>query len=89
MGDLFCRITPNARRHEITGWEVDELGRDILRLKLQAPPVEGKANKALVAWISELLKVPKSHVHIISGEKSRIKRLAVEGMTAEEIRGKL
>jgi uncharacterized protein (TIGR00251 family) len=50
-----------------------------LKLRLAAPPVEGKANEALIDYIAKRFDVPKRNVEIVSGEKSREKRVAVRG----------
>ena len=55
-------------------------------MRLAAPPVEGAANKALVAFVAEWLAVPRRAVHILSGERSRRKRLAVDGASADLVR---
>ena len=52
-------------------------------IRLAAPPVDGAANDALVAFLAEWLAVPRRAVHIVAGERSRRKRLAVDGVTAD------
>jgi uncharacterized protein (TIGR00251 family) len=51
-----------------------------IRLKLQAPAVEGKANAALVAFLSETLRVPKAGVSLKGGRRSRLKQVEVQGL---------
>jgi uncharacterized protein YggU (UPF0235/DUF167 family) len=51
-----------------------------------APPVEGAANDALIAYFADVLDVPRRAVLIRSGERSRLKRVAIAGVTAEQIR---
>jgi len=81
------RLTPRARRDEIAGVvEVD--GKPALAVRLTAPPVEGAANKALIAFLAERLGVPKSAVAIEAGEKSRLKIVRVHGV-AEEVLARL
>ena len=58
-------------------------------IRLAAPPVEGAANDALVAFVAEWLAVPRRAVHILSGERSRRKRLSVDGVTADLVRARL
>ena len=74
---LYVRVTPNARRSEWTNRGMDEKGREVFLLKLAAPPVDGKANEALVRFIAETLKCPRSQVKILRGEGSRQKVLEV------------
>ncbi len=70
---LAVKITPNAKKSEIIGWEEDPKMGSILKIRIAAPPVEGKANKAVIAFFSDFLKVPKSQVSIIHGDTGRIK----------------
>jgi len=78
------RIHPRARKNAITG----ELG-EALKLSLTAPPVEGKANAACIEFFANLLKVPRSSVTIAAGQTSRNKRIAVAGLTAQQLRDRL
>jgi uncharacterized protein len=82
--DLDVRVIPRARRTEVAG-----LRDDGLVIRLAAPPVEGAANEALVAFVAEWLAVPRRAVHILSGERSRRKRLSVDGVTADLVRARL
>jgi len=75
---LDLHIQPGARRTEVAGMHG---GR--LKIRLAAPPVEGKANEALIAFLSEQLHVPRRNVTIASGAGSRQKRVVVEGYTGE------
>lgn len=50
------------------------------KIQLKAAPVDGKANQALVAFVADLCRLPKSAVRIASGETSRVKRIVVEGI---------
>jgi uncharacterized protein (TIGR00251 family) len=78
------RIHPRARKNAITG----ELG-EALKLSLTAPPVEGEANAACIEFFANLLKVPRSSVTIAAGQTSRNKRIAVAGLTAQQLRDRL
>lgn len=89
MAELHCRITPNAKQDEVLGWETDADGREVLRLKIKAPPVDGKANKHLVSLLSKLLGVPKSQIEIARGEKSRIKTLSLATLDNAEVRSRI
>ncbi|MFT5469485.1 MAG: hypothetical protein ACI8UO_004606 [Verrucomicrobiales bacterium] len=89
MTELTCRVTPNAKRSEILHWESDEHGRQVLRIKLNAPPVDGKANQQLLKFLGKTLGVPKTRLTIIRGEKSRLKTIAIVGMSSEELSAKI
>jgi uncharacterized protein (TIGR00251 family) len=78
------RVHPRANKDAITG----ELG-DALKVALTAPPVEGKANDACIAFCAKLLKVPRSSVSIAAGLTSRNKVVRVAGLSAEEVRARL
>lgn len=58
-------------------------------VRIAAPPVEGAANKAVIELLSASLGVRKSAIAISSGERSRVKRVAIEGLTVEEFRARL
>jgi uncharacterized protein YggU (UPF0235/DUF167 family) len=61
--------------------EVD--GRPALAIRLAAPPMDGAANKALVAFLASGLQMPKSRVHIVVGETSRLKIVSLSGASPE------
>jgi uncharacterized protein (TIGR00251 family) len=75
---LTLHIQPGAKKTEVAG----EHG-DALKIRLAAPPVDGKANAALLAFIAERLGVSKSAVTLKSGQTSRRKVVEVEGVSAE------
>lgn len=77
-------VVPRASRTRIVG---EHEGR--LKVQLNAPPVEGEANKALVALLAKTLGVKKKDVTIASGETGRRKRILVVGMKATEVTGLL
>ena len=90
MAELRVRVTPRASRDEILGWVDDPSGRGrVLRLKLKAPPIEGKANAALVRYLAERLGVAKASVNLVSGGKSRIKCLEISGLEDQELADRL
>ena len=74
------RVQPRACKDEITG----EIA-GALKIRLQAPALEGRANEALIEFLVELLKTSKSAVRILSDERSRIKRLEIRGVTKHQI----
>lgn len=75
---IALKVTPGARKNEILGWEEDypQIGR-VLRVKIAAPPVEGKANKEIVAFMAKTLRIPKSSVELLHGSTGRIKLIEV------------
>ncbi|WP_367875234.1 DUF167 domain-containing protein [Luteolibacter sp. Populi] len=68
---------PNARASEVAGWEDDPRAGRVLRVKVAAPPVEGKANAALRECLAAYLGIPKSQVVLEKGDSSRIKTFIV------------
>ena len=81
---LFLKIQPGARKNEIIG-EFD--GR--LKVKIQAPPVEGAANQVLSEFLAEVFGVSKSKVTLLSGEKSREKSVRLMGVSLGVAKTKL
>lgn len=77
-------IQPGAKRTETAGTH-----GDALKIRLAAPPVDGKANDALVAFLAKTLGVPKSHVELIAGQSSRAKRVRVGGIGRADAAAKL
>ena len=75
MADIEVRVVPRAKRNEIGG---ERDGR--LLVRVAAPPVEGRANAAVVKLLSKALGVPRSAVTIARGETSRDKTISVEGV---------
>lgn len=74
------RVQPRASRDEIAGeWQ------DALKIRLTAPPVDDRANEALRRLLAARLKVPLSAVRIAAGERSRTKRVEIQGVTATQI----
>lgn len=80
-GVLFrIRVVPRASRSGLAG-----IQGDALKLRITAPPVEGKANEECIRLLAELLDVQRARVAILSGHASRTKTVAVDGVTAKEI----
>jgi len=71
---LTLHIQPGAKKTEITG-----LHGEALKIRLAAPPVDGKANAALIAFLAKACGVSKSSVELVSGDTSRAKRVRVSG----------
>ncbi|HEX8835689.1 MAG TPA: DUF167 domain-containing protein [Candidatus Acidoferrum sp.] len=78
------RVQPRASKDEIAG----EIG-GALKVRLQAPAAEGRANEALIEFLAQLLKTPKSAVRILSGDRSRTKRIEIGGVTGQQIQALL
>lgn len=81
---ISVRVQPRSSKDEIAG-EMD----GALKVRLRAPAVEDRANEALVEFLAQLLKRPRSAVRILSGERSRTKRLEISGVTRQQILGLL
>jgi uncharacterized protein (TIGR00251 family) len=74
------RVQPRASKNEVVGaWG------GALKIRLQAPATENRANEALIEFLADVLKTPKSAVRIQSGEHSRTKRIEIRGVTKEQI----
>lgn len=82
---LAIRVTTRARRNEIVG----VLSDGTVRIRLTAPPVEGKANQALVDFLAEILEVPKSRLEIVAGETGRDKLVSVLDLDAETVHDRI
>ena len=71
------RAVPNAKRSEWIGWEDDPRAGRVARVRVAAPPVEGKANEALCKFLAKHLGVRKSQVTLEKGAGSRLKTFEV------------
>ncbi|MGE5243832.1 MAG: DUF167 domain-containing protein [Betaproteobacteria bacterium] len=80
MVELDVRVIPRARKTGLAG-----VREGAVLVKLAAPPVEGAANDALIAFLADRLHLPRRNFRIVSGGKSRRKRIAVEGITREAL----
>ena len=78
---LWVRVQPRASRNEIVGEH-----KEVLKVRLTAPPVDDRANEALRRLLAARLKVPLAAVRIASGEHSRTKRVEVLGVTPAMVR---
>ena len=77
---IKVKVLPRSSKNQIIGQE-----GDLFKVKLTSPPVEGKANKALIEFLAEKLGIPKSHMQIKSGKSSKLKSILIHGLTLEEI----
>lgn len=71
---LTLHVQPGAKRSEVAG-----LHGEALKIRLAAPPIEGRANKALLKFVAELFEVPQRQVELRQGEQSRHKVIAISG----------
>jgi len=81
---LSVRVQPRASRNEVAG-----LVGDTLKIRLTAPPVEGEANEACLAFLAKLLDLAPSRLAIIQGERSRTKVIRITGLTQAEVHARL
>ena len=85
MPRLAIKVTPNAKQTEILGPVEIANGETALAIKLKAPPVDGKANAALITFLAKSLGIPKSQVTLVRGKTSRVKVLEFEGVTENQL----
>ena len=76
---LAVWLTPRAARNAVDGIATDADGKAVLRIRLNAPPVDGAANQALIAFLAESLGMRKKDVILQSGETSRRKIVHLHG----------
>ncbi len=81
---LTLKTIPNAPRDEIVGW----LGA-ALKVKVRAPALDGRANDALLAFLSGKLGVPRRALTLLHGDKSRQKVVRIAGLSVTEARARL
>ena len=77
---LLCHLQPGAKRSEFVG-----LHGERIKIRLNAPPVDGKANTALIALFADVLGLHKRSVSVVAGRTARLKRVRVDGVTADEV----
>lgn len=71
---LKVKVTPNASKNEICGWH-----NGMLKIKLNAPPEDGKANKELISYLAKVFEVRKMDIEITAGLTSREKTVEISG----------
>ncbi|HNT58217.1 MAG TPA: DUF167 domain-containing protein [Syntrophales bacterium] len=74
------RVVPRSSRSEVAGIQGDSL-----KVRLKAPPVEGRANEECIRFLAGLLGVKKDRVRIVSGLKSKTKTIAVSGLQKKDL----
>lgn len=80
---VAIKAIPNAPRSQVVGW----LG-DALKIKIHAPPVEGRANEALCEFLADTLRLPRRAVTVLRGDTSRQKLLRIEGLTLADLKAR-
>jgi len=80
VAKISLLVHPNAARNEVVGFS-----DGVLLVKISAPPVKGKANRELIAFLSQKLAVGKGTLTIVKGHTSRNKLIAIDGLGQEEI----
>ena len=85
---LAVRALPGAKRTAIVGLYGEGAAAQ-LKIAVQAPPIEGRANSALIEFLADKFDVPKSYVELVSGELSRSKVFLVRGVTRTQVEAKL
>lgn len=74
---LRVRLTPNAARDAIVGWDFDAAGSSHLKCRVRAVPEKGKANAALIRLIARKLAIPKTRIAVLGGATARLKTLGI------------
>jgi len=81
---IQVRVQPGSSRSQVVGWD-----GEVLRVRVQAPPVEGRANEALVELLAGALRLPKRDIVIERGAGGRQKLVAIIGLNAAQVRDRL
>lgn len=81
---LRLRVIPGARRDEIAGWY-----GDAVKVRCQAPALDGRANESVIEFLAERLRVKRSDIELVHGERSRGKVVQISGLAAEEAYARL
>jgi uncharacterized protein (TIGR00251 family) len=82
--EIAVRVQPGAQRTESAGLHGEQI-----KIRVAAPPVDGKGNVALLGFLSDRLGVPQRQIRIVAGARSRSKRVAVQGTSAKAARAAL
>jgi uncharacterized protein len=77
---LTIRLHPGARKNAVTGFHAEAV-----KIALTAPPVDGKANEALIAFLAETFGLPRARINIVAGLTSRSKTIRITGKSAAEV----
>jgi hypothetical protein len=77
---LSVRVHPGARKNGVTG-----IHADAVKIAMTAPPADGKANEALIAFLADALRLPRARIMLVSGLTSRAKMVRITGKSAAEV----
>ncbi len=78
---LHLFVQPKASKNEVVGAHDKEI-----KVKITAPPLDGRANEGLIEFMSDLFKLPKKNIQLVRGESSRHKVIEIQGITPEKAR---
>ena len=81
---IALRVRPGAKKNAVLGRR-----EDTWKITLQAPPIDGRANRACVEYLAKLLGLKRSAVSIVKGEKSRDKVIEISGLAQDDVQAKL
>jgi uncharacterized protein (TIGR00251 family) len=81
---VSVRVTPRGGHDAIMGWQ-----DGVLRVRLAAPPVDGRANESLVRFLAKVVGVPPRSVRLVGGDHSRAKRVAIDRVDSRSLRQRL
>lgn len=76
---LAIRVTPRASKNQVS----EILANGTIKIRLTAPPVDGKANQALIKFLAEILDIPESKIEIVAGETGRDKLISILDLDAD------
>lgn len=82
--EFKIKVQPRAKRSEVIGKK-----GELLKIRVTAPPVAGKANEACLNLLANALDLPRAAVEIVAGERKQVKTIRVQGRSAEEVEKKL
>jgi uncharacterized protein (TIGR00251 family) len=77
---LTVRVHPGAKKNSVTG-----IHAEAVKIALTAPPIDGKANESLIAFLADILRLPRARIAIVAGLTSRTKTLRITGKSASEV----
>ena len=77
---FLVQVVPRSSQCKLVGFQ-----GDLLKIKITAPPVDGRANEECIRFLADLFKVKKDQVHITGGLKAKKKAIAINGLTKKEV----
>jgi hypothetical protein len=77
---ITIKVVPRSSRNQVVAGD-----NGVWRLKVTSPPVEGKANKAVREYLAKCLGIPKGSVNIVSGARSKLKSVRIEGLDQDNV----